>query len=156
VLGTRAPFILGVRVPITWPMPTARQFVLALVAAFLWVVVAAVLSHSPAWLFGGGALLLAFVYAGVLRDPTVTRRGPAALVDTSFLLLELVLFLLVGGYFRLWMIVAFVLATMLVSAAGLFTQGRERRQVAVYTAIGFPVILVLSVLVFVKSTVTFF
>jgi hypothetical protein len=137
-------------------MPTARQFVLALMAAVLWVVVAAVLSPSPAWLFGGGALLLAFVYAGVLRDPTVPRRGPAALVDTSFLVLELVLFLLVGGYFRLWMVVAFVLATMLASAAGLFTQGRERRQIAMYTAIGFPVILVLTVLVLVKSNVTFF
>jgi hypothetical protein len=143
--------------PITLPMPTTRQFVLGLMAAVLWVVVAAVLSPSPAWLFGGAALLLAFVYAGVLRaDSVATRRGPAAFVDTSFLLLELVLFLLVGGYFRLWMVVAFVLATMLASAAGLFTQGRERRQIAMYTAIGFPVILVLTVLVFVKSNVAFF
>jgi hypothetical protein len=137
-------------------MPTARQFVLALMAAVLWVVVAAVLSPSPAWLFGGGALLLAFVYAGLLRDPTVPRRGPAALVDTSFLVLELVLFLLVGGYFRLWMVVAFVLATMLASAAGLFTQGRERRQIAMYTAIGLPVILVLALLVFANFNVPFF
>jgi hypothetical protein len=45
---------------------------------------------------------------------------------------------------------------MLASAAGLFTQGVERRQIAMYTAIGFPVILVLTVLVFVKSNVTFF
>jgi hypothetical protein len=112
----------------------------------------------PAWLFGAAALVLAIVYARVLRaDPRATRRGPAVLLDTSFLLLELVLILAFGGYpFRLLMVAAVVLATLPASALGLFTQGRERRQIAMYIAIGFPVTLVLAVLVFVASNVPFF
>jgi hypothetical protein len=37
----------------------------------------------------------------------------------------------------------------------LFTQGRERRQIAMYIAVGLPVILVLAVAVFVVSDVPF-
>jgi hypothetical protein len=142
----------SVAMPITWPMPKIGPFVLAA----LWVVFAAVLGPSPAWLFGALGLMLAFVYVWVLRDPRIARRGPAALLDASFLLFELVLFLLVGGYFRMWMVAALVLATLLASALGLFTQGRERRQVAMYTAIGLPVILVLAVLAFVEIKRPFF
>lgn len=92
-------------------------------------------------------MMLALVFVWVLRsDARARRRGPAILLVTSFLLFELVFVLLVVGYpFRRWMVAALVFGTLLASAMGLFTQGRERRQIAIYVAIGLPVILVPAV-----------
>jgi hypothetical protein len=55
-------------------------------------------------MFGALAVMLALVYADVrYTDPRTIRRGPAVLLDTSFLLFELVLILAFGGYpFRPW------------------------------------------------------
>jgi hypothetical protein len=108
-------------------MLTTRQFVLGLMVAVLGGIVAATLRVSPAWMFGAVPLMLAIVFVWVLRaDPRARRRGPAVLLVTSFLLFELVFVMAVVGYpFRLWMVAALVLATLLASALGLFTQGRR-------------------------------
>jgi hypothetical protein len=134
-------------------MPTTRQFVLGLMAAVFGAIVTVGLRLSPAWIFGAMAL----VFVWLLRaDPRARRGGPAIFLVTSFLLFELVLVLIVVGYrFRLWMVAALVLATLLASAMG-FTQGRERRQIAMYVAIGLPVVLVPTVLLFVVTDVPFF
>jgi nitrate reductase NapE component len=138
-------------------MPTTRQFVLGLMAAVFGAIVTVGLRLSPAWIFGAMALILALVFVWLLRaDPRARRGGPAIFLVTSFLLFELVLVLIVVGYrFRLWMVAALVLATLLASAMG-FTQGRERRQIAMYVAIGLPVVLVPTVLLFVVTDVPFF
>jgi hypothetical protein len=152
-------FIFGVAMPITQPpMLTTRQFVLGLMVAVFGGIVAATLRLSPAWMFGAVPLLLAIVFVWVLRaDPRARRRGPAVLLVTSFLLFELVFVLLVVGYpFKGWMVAALVLATLLASALGLLTERGERRQIAMYVAIGLPVILVPAVILFVVSHVPFF
>ena len=122
------------------------------------VVVVATLRLLPTLMFGALAVILAFVYADVRRtDPRSIRGGPAGLLDASFLLFELVLILAFGEYpFRLWMVAALILAVLLASALVLFTQGRERRHIAMYIAIGLPVILVLASAVFAQSDIPFF
>jgi hypothetical protein len=120
-------------------------------------IVAAALRLSPAWLFGGMALVLAIGFVGVLRgEPRARRPGPAIVLVTTFLLVELVLVLrAVGSPFRLWMVAAVVLATFLAWAMALFSQWRERRQLAMYAAIGLTLIMVPAVLLFVASDVPF-
>src|SRR5215216_1642137 len=118
--------------PITSPpMLTTRQFVLALMVAVFGGVVVAILDPSPAWVFGAVALVLPLDFGWALfADPRARRPGPAVLLVTTFLLSELVWVLKAVGYpFRLWMAAAAVLATILASAMGPFTQGRERRQI---------------------------
>jgi hypothetical protein len=104
------------------------------------------------------ALVLPLVFGWALfADLRARRPGLAVLLVTTFLLSELLLVVKAVGYpFRLWMAAAAVLATLLASAMGLFTQSRERRQIAMYIAVGLPVILVLAVAVFVVSDVPFF
>jgi hypothetical protein len=139
-------------------MLTTRQFVLALMIAVFAGIVVAILDPSPAWIFGAMALALPLVFGWALvADPRARRPGLAVLIVTSFLLIELLLILkAVGHPFRLWMAAAAVLATLLASAMGLFTQGHEKRQIAMYIAIGLPVILVSAVLVLVVTDVPFF
>ena len=126
-------------------------------AAVFGAIVTVRLRLSLAWIFGAIALILALVFVWLLRDdPRARRGGPAVFLVTSFLLFELVMVLIVVGYrFRLWMVATLVLATLLASAMGLFTQGRERRQIAIYVAIGLPVVLVPTVLLFVVTDVPF-
>jgi CDP-diglyceride synthetase len=138
-------------------MPTTRQFVLALMVAVLVGIVAAALRLSPGWLFGGMALVLAIAFVGTLRgEPRARRRGPAILLATTFLLVELVLVLRAAGSpFRKWMVAAVVLATFLAWALALFAKWRERSQLAKYAAIGLTLIMVPAVLLFVASDVPF-
>jgi hypothetical protein len=152
-------FIFGVAMPIIQsPMLTTRQFVLGLMVAVFAGIVAAILDPSPAWMFGAIALALPLVFVWAFRaDPRARRPGLAVLLVTTLLLIELVLVLKAVGYpFRLWMVAAVVLGTILASAMGLFTQGRERRQIAAYVAIGLAVIAVPAVFLFAGSDVPFF
>jgi hypothetical protein len=134
-------------------MPTTRQFVLGLTVAVVGGAVAAILGLPPAWLFGAVALGFVLISVRLFRDdPRVRRPRPALLIVSSVLLGELVFVLAAVDYFRLWMVAAGVLATLLASATGLLvTQGRERRQIATYIAIGLLVILVPAVLLFLVS-----
>jgi hypothetical protein len=138
-------------------MPTTRQVVLTWTVAVLVGIVAPALGLSPAWLYGGMALVLAIGFVSVLRgEPRASRPGPAIVVVTTFLVVELVLVLLaVGSPFRLWMVAAGVLATFLAWAMALFSQWGERRKMAIYAAVGLTLIMVLAVHLFVTSDVPF-
>ena len=136
-------------------MQTTRQFVLSLIIGGVGVSIAVTLGLFP-WILVAVALGLALVLVRTLHDdPRARRRGPAVLLVTSVLPGVLVCVLTIVNYpFRLWMVAALVLGALLASAMGLFLQGRERRQAAMYVAIGLPVILVLAVAVSVVRVVS--